>query len=168
MALLGTKLETRRDLFLYKLGAALTMEKTILDMLPELEEQATHDELESALRMHCDQTQNHVRNIERAFEVLGEEPDDQPCPAIEGLEKEGQANLKMVDEPLKDAVIVSSVVETEHHELAVYEGLIANAKAMGEHEVVGLLETNVVDEREALQRARTITQLLAQGMPPAA
>ena len=168
MALLGTKLETRRDLYVFKLGAALTMEKTILDMLPQLEEEASHGELESALRMHRDQTENHVRNLERAFELLGEDPDEQPCPAIEGLEKEGQANLKMADEALKDAVIVSAVTETEHHEIAVYESLITNGRALGEHEVVGMLELNLADERAALQRARTMTQLLAQGLPPAA
>ena len=168
MALLGTKLETRRDLYLYKLGAALTMEKTILDMLPQLEEEASHAELETALRMHRDQTQNHVSNLEQAFAALGEDVDDQPCLAIEGLEKEGQANLKMVDDSLKDAVIVSAVTETEHHEIAVYEGLITNAKAMGEHEVAALLEANMADEREALTRARTMTQQLAQGLPPAA
>jgi ferritin-like metal-binding protein YciE len=168
MALLGTNLETRRDLYVFKLGAALTMEKTILDMLPQLEEEATHGELGAALRMHRSQTENHVRNLEEAFTILGEDPDEQPCPAIEGLEKEGQANLKMVDEALKDAVIVSAVGETEHHEIAVYEGLIASAEAMGEHEVVALLEANLTDERDALARAMTMTQRLAQGMPPAA
>src|SRR5262249_54585335 len=115
MALLGTKLETRRDLYLFKLGAALTMEKTILDMLPQLEEEASHTELETALRMHHAQTENHVRNLEEAFTILGEDPDEKPGPAIEGLEKEGQATLKIVDDALTDAVIVSAVAETEHH-----------------------------------------------------
>jgi ferritin-like metal-binding protein YciE len=168
MALLRTKLETRRDLYLFKLGAALTMEKTILEMLPQLEEEAKHGELESELRMHRDQTESHVRRLEQAFELLGEDTDDQPCPAIEGIEKEGQANLKMVEDPLTDLVVLSAVAETEHHEIAVYEGLIANGKALGESEVVALLESNLADERAALQKATSMTELLAQGMPPTA
>jgi ferritin-like metal-binding protein YciE len=168
MALLSKDLETRRDLYTFKLGAALTMEKKILDMLPQLEEEANHGELESALRMHRDQTEAHVRRLEQAFELLGEDPEDQPCPAIEGLEKEGQANLKMVDDALTDAVILSAVAETEHHEIAVYEGLITNGQALGENEVVALLQSNLADERDALQKASTMTEQLAQGMPPAA
>jgi ferritin-like metal-binding protein YciE len=168
MALLSPKLDSRRDLYVFKLGAALTMEKTILDMLPELEEAATHPELKSALREHCEQTQKHVHNIERAFEVLGEDVDEQACPAIEGLEKEGEANLKMVEDELNDAVILAGVAETEHHEIAVYEGLITNAKAMSEHDLIPLLEANLTDEKNALQRAKTMTHQFAIGMPPAA
>ena len=40
MALLSRTIETSRDLYLHKLGAALTMEQTILELLPELEEKA--------------------------------------------------------------------------------------------------------------------------------
>src|SRR5262249_30556649 len=117
---------------------------------------------------HRGQTENHVRNLEEAFAILGEDADEKSCPAIEGLEKEGQATLKIVDDALTDAVIVSAVAEIEHHEIAVYEGLITNGKGMGEHEVVALLEENLADEHEALTRARTMMQQLAQGMMPAA
>jgi ferritin-like metal-binding protein YciE len=37
----------------------------------------------------------------------------------------------MVDDSLNDHVIIAGVQETEHHEVAVYEGLITNAEAMG-------------------------------------
>ena len=39
------KIETPRELFTHKLGAALTMERTVLDMLGELEEAARGQEL---------------------------------------------------------------------------------------------------------------------------
>jgi Domain of unknown function (DUF892) len=93
MALLSRTIETSRDLYLHKLGAALKMEQTILELLPELEEKANDAQLKAALNQHYGQTQTHVSNIEKAFEALGAEPDDSPCPAIEGLEKEGQSNL---------------------------------------------------------------------------
>ena len=162
MPLFGETIETPRELYLFKLGAALKMENTILDMLPQLGEHAQDPHLQQALQHHFEETQGHVRNLEQAFSALGEEPDDSPCPAIEGLEKEGQANLKMVDDSLNDQVIISGVCETEHHEIAVYEGLITTAEAMGEQDVVALLQENVENEQETLQRAQQMGQKLAQ------
>jgi len=162
MPLLGGTIETPRELYLHKLGAALKMENTILSMLPQLEEHANDPQLQQAVRHHLEETQGHVRNLEQAFRALGEEPDDSPCPAIEGLEKEGQANLKMVNDSLNDAVIVSGVCETEHHEIAVYEGLITNAEAMGEQEVVALLTENLENEEATLQKAQQLGQQLAK------
>ena len=162
MALFGETIETPRELYLFKLGAALKMENTILEMLPQLEEHAQDTQLKQSLRQHFEETQGHVQNLEQAFSALGEEPDDSPCPTIEGLEKEGQANLKMVDDSLNDHVIISGVCETEHHEIAVYEGLIANAGAMGEQDVVALLQENLEQEQAALEKAQMFGQKLAQ------
>ena len=162
MSLLGTTIETPHELYVHKLGAALTMERTILDMLPQLRENANDTQLEESLRLHYEETQQHVANLERAFEALGAGVDESPCPAIEGLEKEGHATLKMVDDTLNDHVIISGVCETEHHEIAVYEGLIMNAEAMGEQEVVRLLQRNLDSEEATLQKAQQMGQQLAQ------
>jgi ferritin-like metal-binding protein YciE len=162
MGLLGSTIETSRELYLHKLGAALTMEKTILEMLPQLEEHANDSQLQQSLRKHYEETRQHVANLERSFDAFGADVDDSPCPVIEGLEKEGDANLKMVDDSLNDHVIISGVCETEHHEIAVYEGLIANAEAMGEDEVVKLLQQNLGDEEATLQKAQQMGDQLAQ------
>jgi ferritin-like metal-binding protein YciE len=81
---------------------------------------------------------------------------------IEGLEKEGQANLKMVDDSLKDDVIIAGVTETEHHEIAVYEGLITKAEAMGDQDVVALLQENLENEEATLEKAKQMGRQLAQ------
>jgi ferritin-like metal-binding protein YciE len=162
MALLGTTIETAQELYLHKLGAALTMENTILEMLPELEEKANDSQLKLALRQHRDETERHVTNLESAFRALGADVDDSPCPTIEGLEKEGESNLKTVDDSLNDHVIIAGVCETEHHEIAVYEGLITNAQAMGKQDVVALLEQNLESEQATLQEAKQMSLQLAQ------
>jgi ferritin-like metal-binding protein YciE len=162
MALLGRTIETPRELFVFKLGAALKMENTILDMLPQLEEHANDSQLKEALRHHHGETERHVQNLERAFQALGEEVDESPCPAIEGLEKEGQASLKQVDDSLNDQVIIGGVCETEHHEIAVYEGLITKAEAMDEQDVAALLQENLENEQATLQKAEQMGRQLAQ------
>jgi ferritin-like metal-binding protein YciE len=162
MGLLSTTLETPQQLYNHKLGAALTMEKTILEMLPQLEEHANDPQLQEALRRHYEETKQHVANLEQAFDALGADIEDSPCPAIEGLEKEGQSMLKMVDDGLNDHVIISGVCETEHHEIAVYEGLITNAEAMGEQQVVQLLQQNLASEEATLKKAQQMGQTMAQ------
>ena len=83
-------IESPRELFTYQLGAALTMEKTVLDMLGQLETAAQRAELKEQLRHHAQETEQQIRNLEQAFQALGVEVDDKPCPAIEGIEREAR------------------------------------------------------------------------------
>ena len=145
--------ETPTELFVHKLGAALTMEETILDMLEELQAKASDTKLKQDLKKHHTETQQQAQNLTRVFEALGEEPDKQSCPAIEGLEKEGKQMIKEVDDALVDSVILGGVIETEHHEIAVYDGLIIKAEQMGDDDIVALLQENLEQEEAALDKA---------------
>ena len=146
-------IETPHELFVHKLGAALTMEETILDMLQKLQEEASDPTLQRNLKQHYRETQQHVANLQQIFRALGEEPEKQPCPAIDGLEKEGKQMISDVDESLADAVILSGVIETEHHEIAVYDGLIIKAEQMDDEDIVALLQENLEQEEGALDKA---------------
>jgi len=156
------RLNSPQELFHYKLGAALKMENKVLEMLGNLEEAAQSDQLKQQFGHHADETRQQIQNIEKAFSALGEEPDDSPCPAIEGLDKEGKANLKKADDSLIDAIALSAAAETEHHEIAVYEGLITEAEAMGQHDIVQLLQQNLEQEQHTLEEVKQATQELAQ------
>jgi ferritin-like metal-binding protein YciE len=146
-------IKTPRELFVHKLGAALTMEETILEMLEELQEEASDSQLRRNLQQHYKETQQHVSNLQQIFQALGEEPEKQPCPAVDGLENEGKQNIKQAEDSLVDAVILSGVIETEHHEIAVYDGLIITAEQMDDQDVVALLHENLEQEEGALDKA---------------
>jgi ferritin-like metal-binding protein YciE len=156
------KIHQPNELFTHKLGAALTMENTVLEMLGKLQEEAQSSELEQQLRHHATETEQQIQNIHRAFEALGEQVDDSPCPAIEGIEKEGEANLKMADDSLNDAVILAGCAETEHHEIAVYENLIVHANALGHEDIVALLQENLEQEQHTLGEVLKATLKHAQ------
>jgi ferritin-like metal-binding protein YciE len=49
----------------FKLGAALTMEQNMLEMLGKLEEQAQCQPLKEQFRHHADETRQQIQNIER-------------------------------------------------------------------------------------------------------
>ncbi|MHB8531382.1 MAG: YciE/YciF ferroxidase family protein [Solirubrobacteraceae bacterium] len=159
------RLNTPEEIFSFKLGGALKMENTILEMLADLEEAAQREELKAALRSHAAETRRHVANIEAAFQLLGEEVEDSPCPAIEGLQAEGKATIKKTDDSVVDAVILAGAAETEHHEIAVYETLITNAEARGASDVAQLLQENLQSEQRTLQEVRrTFEQLAREGI----
>jgi ferritin-like metal-binding protein YciE len=156
------KLKTPQDVFHFKLGAALTMENTVLEMLGNLEEAAQQEQLKEQFRHHADETRQQIANLEQAFGALGEEPDDSPCPAIQGIDKEGKANIKKADDSVVDAVFLSGAAETEHHEIAVYEGLITEAEAMGKQDIVSLLRRNLEQEEHTLQEVKEANRELAR------
>ena len=155
------KLTTAEEIYSFKLGAALTMERTTLEMLGDLEEHAQREDLKRLFREHATETRQHVANIERSFELLGEEVDDSPCPAIQGLQKEGQATIKKTDDRVIDAVLLASANETEHHEIAVYETLILNAEARGATGVADLLRQNLAQEQAALEKVQAFAKRIA-------
>ena len=145
-----TKVESPKELFIHNLGACLTMENTVEEMLGKLTEEANDSELKQKLRHHREETQAQIRNLPQVFQSIGEEPKEQPCPAIEGIEKEGETSLRLTADELNDAVILAGCAETEHHEIAVYENLIVHANALGQEDVVALLQENLEQEQHTL------------------
>jgi ferritin-like metal-binding protein YciE len=162
------RIETPRDFVEFKLGAALKMENTVLKMLGKLEEEARGGELKQLFRHHADETRSQIENIEQAFAALGAEADEKPCPTIEALDKEGRANVKIAADGMTDAVLLSGAAETEHHEIAVYEGLITHAEALGEQEVVTRLRANLEQEQHTLEEVKQATQTCARELSPRA
>ena len=55
-----TTIETPQELFVHKLGAALTMESTVEEMLGKLVEKAKSSELKQQLRHHREETQAQI------------------------------------------------------------------------------------------------------------
>lgn len=155
------RLHTPQETYNWQLGAALKMEKNIMGMLDELIEESHDDSLKQLLRTHQQETRGQIDNLQQAFSALGWETDESPCPAIEGIEKEGKATIKKADESLVDSVILEGAMETEHHEMAVYENLIINARAMGRDDVAQLLQRNYDQEEHALQEVKTLAERVA-------
>jgi ferritin-like metal-binding protein YciE len=157
-----TKLTKPQELFVHSLGACLKMENTVDTMLEKLIDEANDAELKKQLRHHREETQAQIRNLHQAFGSLGMEPEEKPCPAIEGIKAEGEANLKMAEDDLTDDVILAGCAETEHHEIAVYENLIVHADALNHEDIVALLRENLEQEQHTLGEVLKATLKHAQ------
>ena len=159
-----TQMSDPRDLFLHELGDVLYAERTLVKALPKLQEEASDEELAQGFADHLEETRQHVKNVEQAFELVGEEVRAEKCPGIEGLKKEHDdfvANESPSQDVL-DAFLTGAGARTEHYEIAAYEGLVTMASAMGEEEVAELLNENLEDEKAALRKIQNIGKRLAE------
>jgi ferritin-like metal-binding protein YciE len=159
------RLNTPQEALNFKLGATLKMETKVLEVLDDSIENAQDERVKELLRAHRVESEQHVKNVEEAFALFGWEVDDSPCPAIDGLEKEGQANIKKTDDGLVDSVILQGALEVEHHELGVYENLLINIKAMGRDDAARLLHQNFESEQGALEKVRALQSDVAAATP---
>ncbi len=153
-----------RDLLLHELGDVLYAERTLVKTLPKLQEEASDEELRLGFEEHLEETRQHVKNVEQAFEALGEKPTAEKCPGIEGIKKEHDEFVakESPSQDVLDSFLTGAGARTEHYEIAAYEGLVTMAEAMGEAKVAGLLEENLEQERAALEKLQTIGKRLAQ------
>jgi ferritin-like metal-binding protein YciE len=148
---MATQISDPQQLFVHKLGATLTMEQTVVTMLKELSGKANDTELKQQLSHHREETEQQIRNLNQIFAALGTQPQTQPCPVIDGLDKEGKETLQQTTPELHDAVILSGCAEVEHHEIAVYDGLITMAEQLDQDDIVALLEENLDQEEHTLK-----------------
>ena len=155
------------QLFTHKLGAALTMEQAVLQMLQKLEQEAKDPELKEQFSHHRDETADQVKNLQQAFSALGKTAETQPCPAIDGLKEAGEQMIGETSNELIDAVLLGAAAETEHHEIAVYDGLITHAEQLGEDDIVALLEENLEQEEHALKEVEKASQREAKRLAEA-
>ena len=160
----STQMSDPRELFLHELGDVLYAERTLVKALPKLQEEASDEELAQGFGDHLEETRQHVKNVEQAFQALGEEAKAEKCPGIEGIKQEHDdfvANESPSQEVL-DAFLTGAGARTEHYEIAAYEGLVTMADAMGEDDVATLLRENLEEEKAALRKMQAIGKRLAE------
>jgi ferritin-like metal-binding protein YciE len=161
---MATQMTDPRALFLHELGDVLYAERVLVKTLPKLQEEASDEELAVAFEEHVDQTRQHVKNVEQAFEKLGEKPTAEKCPGIEGIKQEHDDFVaeESPSQDVLDSFLTRAGARTEHYEIAAYEGLVTAAEAFGETEVVELLTENLEQEKTALETLKTIAKRLAR------
>jgi ferritin-like metal-binding protein YciE len=161
---MSSQMSDPRELFLHGLGDVLYAERTLVKTLPKLQEEASDEELAVGFEEHLEQTRQHVKNVEQAFEKFSEKPSAEKCPGIDGIKKEHDDFVakESPSQDVLDSFLTGAGARTEHYEIAAYEGLVTMAEAMGETEVAELLTENLEQEKEALEKLKMIGKRLAQ------
>ena len=164
------ELTSAKDLFLHELGDILYVERKLAgEVLPKLIEEVSDERFTAGLESHLKETRQHVVNVEKVFEIFGEEPHEEECVGFEGLKKEHDQLVEESSPALIDLVDAGAAARTENYEIAAYEGLRRMAKGLGEDDAVELLDRNLKEEKEALREVeKAATRLSKEGVASAA
>jgi ferritin-like metal-binding protein YciE len=159
MGFFSKDISTMDDLFVHTLRDIYYAEQEILKALPTMIEKATNPQLRSGFEQHLAETRNHVRRVERVFEMHGVEPQTVSCPAIKGIIKEadeiaGEVNNKQV----LDAALIAAAQAVEHYEITRYGALVSWAKQLGRSDCASVLHQNLDEEKAADQKLTRIAE----------
>jgi ferritin-like metal-binding protein YciE len=155
MGLFTKDIKTMDDLFLHTLRDIYYAEKQITKALPEMIDKASSPQLKQGFQTHLRETENHVKRLEQAFELLGKKAQGVDCPAIDGIIKEAKEVAGEVDDKaVLDAALIAAAQAVEHYEMTRYGTLVAWAKQLGRANVVTLL-TQTLEEEKATDKKLT-------------
>jgi ferritin-like metal-binding protein YciE len=154
------------DLLIRGLREMYWSEKHLLKSSVKLKQAAFTDHLQSALQDLFQKSEEHIQNLVRVFELIGEKPSGKKCEGMQGLTDEAISMSREINKRTHthDAAQIMSVQKIKHYQIAVYGSLAEFAKTMGHTDVVTILETILNKEKEADQKlnelaAGTINEL---------
>ena len=125
------RFKTPEELYNFKLGAALTMEHTVLAMLGDHAEAARSSELADLFRITRTRPASRSPTSRRPSPRSAGSSTTSPAPPSRASRRRARPTSGRPAPHWSTPCSCAGAAETEHHEIAVYEGLITHAYAMG-------------------------------------
>ena len=151
--------QTLRELMIEEIRDLYDAERQLVKALPKMAKGASSEELRSLIETHLGETQEQVKRLERAFEMLQEKPRGKHCAGIAGIIKEGSDLLgEDFDGAVLDAGIIAGAQRAEHYEMGAYGSVIAWAKQIGEGDIASLLEETLEEEKGADEKLSALAE----------
>ncbi len=143
----NSKLE---EFFISMLQEIYWSEQHLVTVLSTMTGAATNEELIQAFDQHRQQTEEHVKIVERVFETLGLPAQAEPSMGLQGLFDEGWQVIDETDEgsAQRDVALIIAAQKVEHYEIACYGSLVTLAGTLGEIEVADMLRAILTEEKE--------------------
>jgi ferritin-like metal-binding protein YciE len=156
-------MQTPQDLFAHELSDMLSAERIIVQMLGDAESLVQNPQLRQDIQRHRQESEQHIRNDEQVFQLLGLQPHKIECKAVKGMYEELKEVKNANPSPMvQDELVAGGAAKTEHYEIAGYTSLINQAKALGQTEAVQLLQRNLQQEQAMLREVDQVAQQLTQ------
>lgn len=152
-------LKTLEDLFQDELFDIYDAEQRLTKALPKMADKASNPQLAKGFEDHLEETEGHVRRLEKVFESLGIKPKKEKCEAMTGLIAEAEELIKHTSEgSVRDAAMITAAQKVEHYEIATYGSLIALADALGHAEASAILAETLDEEKSADRKLSEIAE----------
>jgi ferritin-like metal-binding protein YciE len=140
-----------KELFEIELRYAYDCEQKLVEKgLPTMIENASSDELRTALEQHLQETHNHITRLGQAFTALSVAPEtksNEILAKIMGAAKDSVSNID--GSPLRDAALIANGNQVEHYEIALYGTLVAYARQLGLDAAASVLAETLKEEKAA-------------------
>ena len=150
-------MQTIEELFEHELKDIYSAEHSLLDALEQMASESSDREIKKGFTQHRKETQGQIKRLEKIFKSLGQKPEAETCPGIEGLIKEKKAFMReQPSEELLEFYNIGAGQKAERYEITAYESLIDMADKLGMTDAVELLEQNLQEEEAALNKLKTI------------
>jgi ferritin-like metal-binding protein YciE len=155
MGFFSKDIKTMDDLFVQTLRDIYYAEGQILQALPDMIEKAHDAQLKQGFETHLGETKNHVKRLEKVFQMHGTEPVGVDCPAIDGIiEEADDVAGEVEDSAVLDAALIAAAQAVEHYEITRYGSLIAWARLLGRNDCASVLQ-QTLDEEKATDKKLT-------------
>lgn len=153
------KVENLRQLLVDELRDLYSAETQLTKALPKVSKHAHDSKLQQAVEHHLQETEGHVKRLEKIFEKLGESPKGKTCEGMKGLITEADERMKTRgDAATLDAGLIADAQRVEHYEISAYGSSRTFANLLGEKEIVSLLEQTLNEEKAADSKLNQIAQ----------
>ena len=110
--------------------------------------------MKKAFESHLAQTQKQVERLQRCFEEIGEEPENEECKGMKGLVEEFRSFVQEKDPSpdILDHFACGAAAKVEQYEIKGYESLIELAESMEHNQAVKLLNQSLKEEQSTLDK----------------
>jgi ferritin-like metal-binding protein YciE len=144
------KLASIEDVYAGQLGDLRSAEMQLRDVLPKMVAAAADKKLTQAFTQHLEQTESHLKRLEK---VIAESPSNvhsETCEAMAGLVAEAE-KIMQAEGPgeVKDVALIAAAQRIEHYEIAAYGTARALAEQLEQRDARLLLGETLDEERQA-------------------
>ncbi len=148
-------LDTLENTLTHELSDLLSAENQFSKALKQVIKAADSAAVKQMAEQHLRETEQQIENLKQAFSKLEQKPErGLVCKGAQGIVEEANSTLKE-EKPkgaLKDLALIGGSLRIEHYEIAGYRAAVATARALGEREVVKLLQANLKQEEATAKK----------------
>jgi len=155
-----------RALYTAELQEACSIEAQLVEALPKAADTASTTELKQAIRMHLDETRDHLRRVEGLLRQHGVASGEHTDQSMQAMIRDSEKWANMIRNPhLREAALIASAQRIAHYEIVVYGTLSTWAKQLGLKEDLRTLHAIMEQEKQADEK---LTHLAKEAVNPAA
>lgn len=126
-------------------------EEHLVKALAKLARKSTTEQLVYAFETHEKETEEHLKRLEKVFEMIGEKAKGKKCQAMSGILEEANTIISDTekDTMTRDVGLIFAGQKIEHYEIATYGGLVTLAKILNYPDASTTLIETLEEEKSA-------------------